>query len=324
MLTNEDYLSFLSLFNPVFFCTSVILQTIWLLFIIFHSAKMGIFRFIIAHTSVCNIACLCLVVLFQFRQVSSNVPVEVRSYGPLRILSTLTMYTCHQIFQLTILLSGISLIVTLYFKLMTLRWTKVSSITMILTFLAFHIPFFLSTGFVIYLILTVAYPQEIQEELALKNANATEYSIVGLMKLQTVSLMQFALVVGGVVLSPFICFGIRARILNLLNKHLDASSRTKTQHKSFVLGLTIQSAIPTFTYFPMYCMYFYCVTTKTEILFQQYFIYLASALPVFIEPIVTLYFVIPYRKKLLSCLGKRDNSVGTTISVSSGITRSRI
>lgn len=145
MLTNEDYLSFLSLFNPVFFCTSVILQTIWLLFIIFHSAKMGIFRFIIAHTSVCNIACLCLVVLFQFRQVSSNVPVEVRSYGPLRILSTLTMYTCHQIFQLTILLSGISLIVTLYFKLMTLRWTKVSSITMILTFLAFHIPFFLST-----------------------------------------------------------------------------------------------------------------------------------------------------------------------------------
>lgn len=41
-----------------------------------------------------------------------------------------------------------------------------------------------------------------------------------------------------------------------------------------------------------------CSVSDTEILFQQYFMTVVPCLPAFFDPMLTLYFVTPYRRRL--------------------------
>uniref|UniRef100_A0A1I7TN77 G_PROTEIN_RECEP_F1_2 domain-containing protein n=1 Tax=Caenorhabditis tropicalis TaxID=1561998 RepID=A0A1I7TN77_9PELO len=63
-------------------------------------------------------------------------------------------------------------------------------------------------------------------------------------------------------------------------------------------GLTIQAFLPLVFYLPVFILYFICILTHSEILFQQYFMTVVPALPALVDPFVTLYFVTPYRRRL--------------------------
>ncbi|KAF1748951.1 hypothetical protein GCK72_025418 [Caenorhabditis remanei] len=307
------YRTFLDIYCPAFFFGTVAMQGILIYFILFQTgAKMGVFRYILGHTSVCQLILLFITISCQFRMISSKVPVEVRCYGPFRFFPAVYTYAMHQAFQFFLFMSGMSIIVTLYFKLMTFNFTRMTKAAMIITFLLFHIPVAFSGGLEIYLVITVSLPKEIQEMYSLKNIDVSLYSTAGTMKLQTVSFMNFLIMVGSVFVYPFASFWIRHRILKHLNHHLNSfSSHNKAQHRSFVTGLTLQSFLPVLTYFPLFALYVFCVTTGAEIIFQQYFIYLMPTTPALIDPFVTLFFVVPYRKKILTWCGlNKRSSVG--------------
>ncbi|CAL2043856.1 unnamed protein product [Caenorhabditis brenneri] len=269
---------------------------------------MGVFRYILIHTSVCQLVLLTIEYFCQFRMISHIVPVELRCYGPLRSIGSLILYALHQAYQFWLFMSGMSIIVTLYFKLMTFSHKGISKTKMLVMFFVFHIPVMISAALEIYLVITVALPKDVQDHYIKLNSGISDYSIIGTLKLQTVSFINFLIMVGSVFAYPVASGIIRWRILKHLGRHSSSvSSAIRIQHRSFVKGLTIQSVLPFLTYFPMFCLYVICVYTGTEIVMQQYFIYIMPTLPAFFDPFVTLYFVVPYRKALKRWIGLEKN-----------------
>ncbi|EGT40538.1 CBN-SRD-39 protein [Caenorhabditis brenneri] len=172
-----------------------------------------------------------------------------------------------------------------------------------------------------FLVYTVAFPKEIQDYYTNLNVGNSVYHVIGTMKLQTASLTNFLIMVGSVFVYPLAAGIIRWRILKHLEHHLNNfSAHNKAQHRSFVKGLTIQSVLPFLTYFPTFAMYVFIVLTRTEILFQQYFIYIMPTFPAFFDPFVTLYFVVPYRKTWQRWLGIEKDIQVAPSSVSANIT----
>uniref|UniRef100_A0A1I7TN83 Serpentine Receptor, class D (Delta) n=2 Tax=Caenorhabditis tropicalis TaxID=1561998 RepID=A0A1I7TN83_9PELO len=210
-----------------------------------------------------------------------------------------------------------SIIVTLYFKLMTFNWIKMTKKVMAVTFLIFHTPVLFSGCLEIYLVITAALPKDVQDYYSKLNIDVSEYAVIGTLKLQTVSLINFLIMVGAVFVYPVVSLYLRRRILTHLGHHVNNFSKhNKSQHRSFVTGLTIQSILPFLIYFPTFALYVFCIFTKTEIIAQQYFIYLMPAFTAFLDPFVTLYFVVPYRKRLMRLLGINRNTLVSAASVS--------
>ncbi|CAO4386804.1 unnamed protein product [Caenorhabditis nigoni] len=317
----QDYRDFLDIYCPVFFFATLIMQFIVLYFIIFLAGKMSApFRIMLAHTSICQLILLFITMSCQFRMISSHVPVEVRVYGPLRFVRAIYTYALHQAWQFFMFMSGMSIIVTLFFKLMTVNAMFAKKWPMFIAFCIFHIPVVFSGGLEVYLVITAALPAEIQEALALRNLDVSLYSVTGTLRLQTVSLINFIIMVGAVFVYPIASFLIAARTLFLLNRNV-LSKTGKAEHRSFIAGLCLQSLLPVLTYFPTFVLYVHCVLTGTEMLFQQYGIYLMPTTPALIDPFLTLTFMVPFRNRILTWVGLRKPRIVNSNNLMS-VTRS--
>ncbi|PIC20484.1 hypothetical protein B9Z55_025670 [Caenorhabditis nigoni] len=65
-----------------------------------------------------------------------------------------------------------------------------------------------------------------------------------------------------------------------------------------VTGLTIQVFLPIICYLPMFIYLFIVIETKTESLFEQYFIAIFMIFPSLLDSYITLYSVKSYRKRI--------------------------
>ncbi|EGT40721.1 CBN-SRD-36 protein [Caenorhabditis brenneri] len=83
-------------------------------------------------------------------------------------------------------------------------------------------------------------------------------------------------------------------------------------YKSFVMGLTVQCALPYIFYIPIYTLYYYCLITGREVLFLEFFLTLVPALPTMVDPIVSVYFVTPFRRKLTLWVKREREETRTT------------
>uniref|UniRef100_A0A1I7TN84 G_PROTEIN_RECEP_F1_2 domain-containing protein n=1 Tax=Caenorhabditis tropicalis TaxID=1561998 RepID=A0A1I7TN84_9PELO len=83
-------------------------------------------------------------------------------------------------------------------------------------------------------------------------------------------------------------------------------------YKSFVMGLTVQCALPYIFYIPIYTLYYYCLLTGKEVLFLEFFLTLVPALPAMVDPLISMYFVTPFRKKLMRWVTKEREETRTT------------
>ncbi|CAI2355860.1 unnamed protein product [Caenorhabditis sp. 36 PRJEB53466] len=171
----------------------------------------------------------------------------------------------------------------------------------------------------IYIIVDQALPSDVREVYNNLNQNVTVYSTIGALSLQTIpSRINFVLMCGSVFIWPFISFYFRSQILQIVNDHMEQSSiAKKSQNRSFITGLTIQALLPLCSYFPVFALYVYCIFTHQEILFQQFFMYIFSSLPALLDPMITLYFVVPYRRTLMRWCSVMNSPpvVPTTVSV---------
>uniref|UniRef100_A0A1I7TN78 G_PROTEIN_RECEP_F1_2 domain-containing protein n=1 Tax=Caenorhabditis tropicalis TaxID=1561998 RepID=A0A1I7TN78_9PELO len=152
----------------------------------------------------------------------------------------------------------------------------------------------------VIMVITQSLPAQVRLQYQQINSRVEDYSVIGALSLKTLpSIINFGLISGSVVLAPFICFFFRNKILTRINSQLDKHSKQRrTLIRVFVKGLTIQAFLPLVFYLPVFILYFICILTHSEILFQQYFMTVVPALPALVDPFVTLYFVTPYRRRL--------------------------
>ncbi|CAO4386803.1 unnamed protein product [Caenorhabditis nigoni] len=77
-------------------------------------------------------------------------------------------------------------------------------------------------------------------------------------------------------------------------------------------GLSVQCALPYIFYIPIYTLYYYCLITGREVLFLEFHLTLVPALPTIIDPLVSVYFVTPFRRKIMRWIKREREEIRTT------------
>ncbi|CAD6198386.1 unnamed protein product [Caenorhabditis auriculariae] len=104
-----------------------------------------------------------------------------------------------------------------------------------------------------------------------------------------------------------VMFYCRSRILKMLERPSYLCSNSTTNHIRR-LALTVQSLVPLFTIFPSSIIYVLTQVGIIETHLYSYFVISFMSLNTVVDPLVTIYYVQPYRKFVLDFLSDDDRS----------------
>ncbi|CAI5451253.1 unnamed protein product [Caenorhabditis angaria] len=307
MNESDIYQKILSIFYPIFFVSTITVQILLLYLIIFHSPKaLQSIRLILINTSIVQII-LCTVCCFsQYRMITTQVPVVLRSYGYCRHYPAHICFILYEVLQTTSFTGGMSIVITFYFKYRIIKMTFLTTSHMLKSFALFHIPVMISILSETYMVFDQSLPSEIVQEYQVKNVGYTDYIEIGVLKLKSIpSAINFIIISGSVFVLPPLSLYFRNQIMKHINSRI--SSKRQQISQRFLSGLTIQAILPILFYVPLFSLYLYCIITKEEVLFQQYMMTVISSLPALIDPILAIFFITPYRNRITSWIKKKPN-----------------
>ncbi|KAF1748952.1 hypothetical protein GCK72_025419 [Caenorhabditis remanei] len=129
---------------------------------------------------------------------------------------------------------------------------------------------------------------------------STEHSHIGIVDSSVApSLINMVIINGLVFMLPVLAYFLRRKVIAIIAPSIDGVSAAKgSQSRTFLNGLTIQVLMPFLLYVPVFFCQQFTFFTKIELLFQQYFIFVCPAMPTVVDPLISLYFVKPYRKQI--------------------------
>ncbi|CAI5441880.1 unnamed protein product [Caenorhabditis angaria] len=123
---------------------------------------------------------------------------------------------------------------------------------------------------------------------------------------------------------PVGCFFLTRKILSIINEHRSMSKRTKEQAKTLVRGLACQIITPVICYIPIFTLYTYSQTTKTEMLAIEHLLIIMLSLPGILDPFLNFYFVVPYRNAIVKAIMRKEDEVKSSVPASTVSARSVI
>ncbi|KAF1766487.1 hypothetical protein GCK72_006444 [Caenorhabditis remanei] len=103
---------------------------------------------------------------------------------------------------------------------------------------------------------------------------------------------------------PLGCLILTTKGLTIIRKHQHMADKTKEQARKLIHGLIVQSILPVIAYVPMVSSYIYTQTTGQEVLISEHLTLVTNALPGLIDPLISCYFIIPFRHAVLDFLCK--------------------
>ncbi|CAI5451252.1 unnamed protein product [Caenorhabditis angaria] len=253
-----------------------------------------------------------LISFLQNRIIAHISPVEIRSYGLCRYFNSHFCYFIYMLHQVVGVAAATSICFMFYYKFITFKSFFVFSNSSILwRFLVFHS--LVISSFVLSTIIVLRDSGELQ------NSNDTVDGItIAFLKLNALpNKLNFACIALTTFGAPILSLIMGSKIRKLVK--LKGSAKTITQTASFLKGLAIQALCPLIFYIPGFSFYYYCILTASEHELQQYFLTPVVCLPVIIDPLVTVYYIIPYRNYLQSFFKcskiKQDSKNPTSIKM---------
>ncbi|CAD6188901.1 unnamed protein product [Caenorhabditis auriculariae] len=132
-----------------------------------------------------------------------------------------------------------------------------------------------------------------------------EFAVVGFTNIKTlfstISALSLTFVLYG---APFFAIYFRRKILRILRTASQNSEKCKVG-KSVLTGLTCQAVLPALCYMPGMSIYIYASfrgisMTPENSLMLEYFLGPIVLFPALVDPILTIYFVLPYRRRLVN------------------------
>ncbi|EFP03577.1 hypothetical protein CRE_19156 [Caenorhabditis remanei] len=300
------YRAILSVLYPIFFIIVFPSQLLLIYIILRHSPKyLKTLQLVLFCNCVSQIVSLVLCCLLQTRQVSHLTPIEIWCYGPMRHFDAVIPYSMYYVAQAATLFSSVITFLTIYLKYEAASSFKQAKTLRVIVIILLFAPIIILSGAEAYLIITNALPAEIQEKFSTINIDSSDHSVIGYITLKTYSsVIIFVILCCSVFILPPIGFFVRRKILNVVTSNIDRnSSLKKSQSRSFINGLTLQAFLPLICYTPMFIYLFVILVTKSEMLFEQYFIGVFTILPTLCDSFITMYSVTPYRKQIRTWLG---------------------
>ncbi|VDM82454.1 unnamed protein product [Strongylus vulgaris] len=131
--------------------------------------------------------------------------------------------------------------------------------------------------------------------------------------------MYLIVVICGIGVSSYIIMiiaGLKIRSF-VTKRHINMSTKNAQAFNMMVKALVIQSFIPVFFSFPTKILYMLLQFTSFRWLIAEYIIFAISPVLAVIDPCITLYYVLPYRRYLVRKLGFVKNVVPGSSAVGS-------
>ncbi|CAA94165.3 Serpentine Receptor, class D (Delta) [Caenorhabditis elegans] len=312
----------LSVFNPLVYVLSVCFQTTLIYTIIRHSPKnLSTLKIILLINCFSQSIQSSMAFITQIRYVSNLVPLQLWSYGPCRHFEAFICYSMMHVLQTSSLISGWTVFLTTFMKYQAAKHVVLPKKNIWIVICVIFAIISVSVACEIYLIIIQALPQDIRKSYESINKNLEEYSVIGIMNYSFLpSSINGVIVNGLVVVVPISCLTLRRKIFKLLSGPNKSSDTLYLQNRIFLQGLTFQIFGHILVYVPIYICTFISFITKTEYTFSQFFIFVLPSLTTVVDPVITMYFVTPYRKKLLCWMRSAQNKVfsasGSTFAVS--------
>ncbi|CAI5451251.1 unnamed protein product [Caenorhabditis angaria] len=250
-------------------------------------------KFLLLQTSISQLFLACLISFIQNRIIASKLPVEVRSYGLCRYFNSHFCYFIYMLHQVVGVAAASSICFMFYYKFVTFKSAlDHKKISILWRYIIFYIPTIASL--ILSIIIVVLDPldgstPQIDEDNGLTIAYLKMNTIPNFLNLCCIALTTFC--------TPIISLIMGSKIRKSIHFK---SSKTMNQTAIFLKGLVIQAIFPLFCYVPMFSFYYYCLLTGSQYYFQEFFLTPIVCFPVIIDPIVTMYFIIPYRNFIKS------------------------
>ncbi|CAB3401031.1 unnamed protein product [Caenorhabditis bovis] len=112
----------------------------------------------------------------------------------------------------------------------------------------------------------------------------------------------------GVYVVPIVALFYRRKIINILS--LATGRKFSVEYcKYLVTGLTIEAILPFFLYSPAFTYVTYCQMTGVSELSIEYLLAVTGTFTCIIDPILRIYFVLPYRRAFTKLFHKPFDSV---------------
>uniref|UniRef100_A0A1I7T320 G protein-coupled receptor n=1 Tax=Caenorhabditis tropicalis TaxID=1561998 RepID=A0A1I7T320_9PELO len=107
---------------------------------------------------------------------------------------------------------------------------------------------------------------------------------------------------------PLTCLILTSKGLTLVKNHQQMADKTKEQARKLIHGLIVQSILPVISYVPMVSSYIYTQTTGNEVLISEHLTLVTNSLPALVDPVITCYFIIPFRHAILDIFSSKHRN----------------
>ncbi|CAI5442044.1 unnamed protein product [Caenorhabditis angaria] len=253
-------------------------------------------------------------VFVQQRLLPTSNELAILSLGPCTYLGPQFCFAGYHIYTANSLLAGLAISNTVLFRFLVLTWDSIT---------VKKIKVMIASSYIMPLFVAILPFTSKWDFKSVQNVTRLQYPTYDLSIYEpfpgfsNVNSIQFVTATSMMAIGaygiPCICFILTRRILTLIRLRRNMSEKTKTLSRTLITGFTFQTILPILAYTPLFTCYLLAQTTGLEIIISQHLMLVTASSPSFIDPIISFYFIIPYREAIKKILGKIDNK--HTISV---------
>ncbi|CAB03911.1 Serpentine Receptor, class D (delta) [Caenorhabditis elegans] len=315
MFVNYYYIAYVIFALPLNF---LLIFLIWFKSPVSFSA----YRLLLLYTSISETFLIVFSFLLQMRIISAGESVALVPYGPLRHASPVIAFIGYNFYNLFLCTTNLSILLSMYYRYSLICHGKCENLALSRNF---GVTLVISVGMLVAILIPpYDFPTvTLNTERSYPNYHLLDtFGEYGGFKSTTrlVYLINTTILMGIPYMMPVFILYWRHQIFNQINEvqtHL--SERTKKSSLDLVRALTMQAM------FPMVCLLpnvaYFLVAQRIHIEFEiaEFVPFPTCVIPCLIDPILTIYYVAPYRSFVTR--RQRSVSIGVTLSVAQSSAR---
>ncbi|UMM34338.1 hypothetical protein L5515_007464 [Caenorhabditis briggsae] len=298
-----DILAFVYVSYPIFAITVLFSQALLLLLIFKNQTKLlRTMRIYLLNICAAQILTIIAGFLTQCRMVPNNTTVAFICTGICTRLGRKTCFLIHLLRDASSMVALFAIVHVFYYRYKILSHQKLTSSQILRNFIIVHLPA------VFCAICQFVNPSHhgaiVLETRALHPSYIFEpHSIFGFSALKSPYVKSSTIIFTIVLfLNPLAALIYRSKIWGLLNEYEEYNSPRIKHAKSMITGLTIQTLIPSVCFVPLVLQFFLTQYSGTGVLLLEYLNSFLVILPTLIDPILSIVFVIPFRRMFFKYL----------------------
>ncbi|CAA94844.1 G-protein coupled receptors family 1 profile domain-containing protein [Caenorhabditis elegans] len=298
-----DILAFINVAYPIFAISVLFSQALLLLLIFKNQTKLlRTMRIYLLNICAAQVVTIISGFLTQCRMIPNQTTVAFVCTGVCIRVGRRSCFLLHLLRDASSMVALFAIVHVFYYRYKILSHQKLSSVQIMRNFIIVHLPaiFCAICQFInpsqhnaIVLETRALHPSYIFEQNSIFGFSALTSPAV------KASTIIFTIVL---VLNPLAAIIYRNKIWGLLNEYEEYKSPRIKHAKSMITGLTIQTLIPSICFVPLVVQFFLTQYSEAGVLILEYFNSFLVILPTLIDPILSIVFVIPFRRMFFKYL----------------------